>query len=144
MARVNIVIKAQFSNANFWANIMVSPLRNSFQKFWWRYMLGPTVTMPWPRGPVEVGPNSRLFDGFKNEIPQTVESADPNDHYRPWLEKNIGRQGWDWDWDWRHGDGQSKYLANTKGDPTDSTDTVIVRTRRKHRSQLAEFKLLFG
>jgi len=23
---------------------------------------------------------------------------EPNEHYRPWMEKNIGRQGIDWDW----------------------------------------------
>jgi hypothetical protein len=23
---------------------------------------------------------------------------DPNDHYRPWMEKHIGVQGADWDW----------------------------------------------
>ena len=23
-------------------------------------------------------------------------SADPNDHYRPWLQEHVGRQGWDW------------------------------------------------
>jgi hypothetical protein len=33
-----------------------------------------------------------------------VESADPNDHYRPWMEANVGRQGWDWDWCMRDND----------------------------------------
>lgn len=23
---------------------------------------------------------------------------EPNEHYRPWLEKNIGRQGIEWQW----------------------------------------------
>lgn len=25
--------------------------------------------------------------------------AEPNEHYRPWLEANIGQQGVDWDWE---------------------------------------------
>ena len=25
-------------------------------------------------------------------------SADPNDHYRPWIEANVGEQGIDWQW----------------------------------------------
>jgi hypothetical protein len=32
---------------------------------------------------------STLQEGF---------SADPNDHYRPWLEEHVGKQGWDWNW----------------------------------------------
>lgn len=31
--------------------------------------------------------------------PMDHRSADPNDHYRPWLEDHVGRQGWDWNWD---------------------------------------------
>lgn len=31
-------------------------------------------------------------------------SADPSDHYRPWLEQAIGRQGRDWQWDVRWSD----------------------------------------
>jgi hypothetical protein len=137
------VIKTKIAHANFWANIMISPwkeaLRETLNKLWWKHVPGSTVTMPWPRGPVEVGPNSGLFDGFKNEIPQTVESADPNDHYRPWLEKNIGRQGWDWDWKWE----QASYYPGRYGARV-THDAVVVRARRRYREQLAEFKLLFG
>lgn len=32
-------------------------------------------------------------------LPDTDE---PNVHYRPWLEKNVGKQGIKWDWDFCH------------------------------------------
>ena len=56
----------------------------------WKYGKGPTVTVKWPVGPVRVpnGDNAGVL----------TESADPNDHYRPWLEKNVGRQHRDWVW----------------------------------------------
>ena len=30
--------------------------------------------------------------------PRSPESSDPNDHYRPWMEDHVGKQGVDWDW----------------------------------------------
>ena len=53
----------------------------------WKYGKGPTVTVKWPVGPIE---EADPVDG-------TI-SADPNDHYRPWLEKNVGKQNRDWVW----------------------------------------------
>ena len=53
----------------------------------WKYGKGPTVTVKWPVGPIE---EADPVDG-------TI-SADPNDHYRPYLEKNVGRQNRDWVW----------------------------------------------
>ena len=56
----------------------------------WKYGKGPTVTVKWPVGPVRVpnGDNAGVL----------TESADPNDHYRPWLTKNVGKQNRDWVW----------------------------------------------
>lgn len=51
---------------------------------WWKYVPGITVKVKWPVG--------LIAPDYK------IESADPNDHYRPWLEEHVGRQGWDWDW----------------------------------------------
>lgn len=53
----------------------------------WKYGKGPTITVRWPVGPIE---EADPVDG-------TI-SADPNDHYRPWLEKNVGKQNRDWVW----------------------------------------------
>lgn len=60
---------------------------NVFKHLWWMLMPGKTIVVRWPRGWTEL-------DHLGNQ----VESSDPNDHYRPWLENNVGRQGWDWDW----------------------------------------------
>ena len=56
----------------------------------WKYGKGPTVTVKWPVGPVSVpnGDNAGVL----------TESADPNYHYRPYLEKNVGKQNRDWVW----------------------------------------------
>ena len=58
---------------------------------WWRFMPGEEIVVPWPVGEVRVRQEeSGIWD--------SVRSADPNDHYRPWLEEHVGRQGWDWQW----------------------------------------------
>lgn len=49
-------------------------------------MPGVIVNVRWPSGPVA------------NSFEEQYNSADPNDHYRPFLEQHVGRQGWDWDW----------------------------------------------
>jgi hypothetical protein len=62
-----------------------------------RYKYPVRITVAWPNGEVEVGPSSRNHN-VSDSYYQTVTSSDPNDHYRPALEKNVGRQGVDWDW----------------------------------------------
>lgn len=57
----------------------------------WKYGKGPTITVRWPVGWVVLCENP---DGSK----VGTDSADPNDHYRPWLEKNVGKQHRDWVW----------------------------------------------
>lgn len=71
---------------------------NLRQKLWWRFMPGVVINVKWPKGQIKVGPSHR--DGWSGVGPEFeyVDSADPNDHYRPWLEQHVGRQGWDWDW----------------------------------------------
>ena len=50
-------------------------------------MPGITVQLPWPT----------VYQTL-NAGGVIMYSIDPDDHYRPWLEENCGRQGWDWDW----------------------------------------------
>lgn len=64
---------------------------NPWRTLWWRLMPGTTIRVAWPTGWTE--PVPAAGGGFIQ-----MESADPNDHFRPWLEQNVGRQGWDWDW----------------------------------------------
>ena len=61
-------------------------------------MPGVTIKVKWPVGNVIVLPTDDGFDWAVGTTPQEIFSADPNDHYRPWLEANVGRQGWDWNW----------------------------------------------
>ena len=58
---------------------------------WWKIIPGQFVTVKWPTGWVVLHEDP---DGSK----VSTDSADPNDHYRPWLEKAVGLQGIDWQW----------------------------------------------
>jgi hypothetical protein len=71
---------------------------NIKDKLWWRFMPGAVINVAWPIGQVKVGPSHR--DGYSGYGPEFeyVDSADPNDHYRPWMEEHVGKQGWDWNW----------------------------------------------
>lgn len=78
--------------------------RSLWHHVWWRVMPGVEVVVKWPRGSLVVD----------NEL---IPSADPNDHYRPFLEKHLGWQGWDWDW-------RIDNVAN---------DTLRIKIRRRHK-----------
>jgi len=78
-------------------------------QLWWKFIPGVEVTLPWPVGEVRFRQEgSGLWDSFR--------SADPNDHYRPWLEENVGKQKWDWDW--------KEHYDNTDG------SQVLLKIRR--------------
>jgi len=64
---------------------------NLYDAAWWRWMPGVTFTVKWPAGWI-------VLDEMPDGSTTSVQSADPNDHYRPWLEKNVGKQGLDWNW----------------------------------------------
>ena len=68
------------------------------QSLWWRYMPGTTIKVKWPVGNIIVLPTDDGWDWTLGTTRQEVFSADPNEHYRPWMESNVGRQGWDWNW----------------------------------------------
>jgi hypothetical protein len=68
-------------------------------KLWWRLMPGVTVKVKWPTGNIVVDHDDPRWQDMGGAVWVDLGfSSDPNDHYRPWMEKNIGRQGWDWDW----------------------------------------------
>lgn len=75
------------------------------------------ISVKWPKGSIAVGYNDpRWYDVGASLV--EVESADPNDHYRPFMEEWIGRQRWDWSW----------YMGNT-----DARDNrLTIRIREKH------------
>lgn len=70
------------------------------QKLWWRFVPGVVINVKWPSGKIVAGPGPEdpLWYDLGGAANITFESADPNDHYRPWMEKHIGKQGIHWDW----------------------------------------------
>jgi len=91
---------------------------NLYDKLWWRFMPGVVINVAWPSGQVKVGPSHR--DGYSGYGPEFeyVDSADPNDHYRPWLEEHVGKQGWDWNWG--------------MADRDDTENRLTIKIRRKY------------
>lgn len=81
---------------------------NPLRYIWWRWAPGVTVTVKWPTGWTE-----------QDDLGNQTQSSDPNDHYRPWLEKNVGKQGRDWDW--RIGSVNSNEILET--------DTLLIKVR---------------
>jgi hypothetical protein len=66
---------------------------NLKHRLWWSLMPGTEIMVKWPVGWTE-----------PDDLGNRIESADPNDHMRPWLKANVGRQCWDWNWDLRERD----------------------------------------
>lgn len=71
---------------------------NIIEKMWWRFMPGTVINVKWPVGEIVVVDTDPRWDWSLGATFQSGTSADPNDHYRPWMEANVGRQKWDWDW----------------------------------------------
>ena len=85
-----------------------------WQKLWWKFVSGPVIDIKWPSG------NIVWFDmGF---------STNPNDHYRWYLEKHIGRQGWDWQW------GMSKH----------NIDYITIKVRQKYQNHAIIMSLMWS
>ena len=89
---------------------------NILSNLWWKYMPGTVIEVKWPTGWFLI---HEMMDGTRT----SGESADPNDHYRPALEKNVGKQGWDWDW--RIGS-----IAADNGFGTTGHDTLLIKIRK--------------
>ena len=89
-------------------------------------MPGVVVNVKWPKGQIKVGPSHR--DGYAGYGPEFeyVDSADPNDHYRPWMEQHVGRQGIHWNW------------GMADRDATDNRLTIkIIKSKAKYASYCA-------
>lgn len=54
----------------------------------WKFMPGVKIKVRWPVGWTQ-----------PDHLGNQTKSADPNDHYRPWMEKYVGRQYLDWGWE---------------------------------------------
>jgi hypothetical protein len=71
---------------------------NIKDKLWWRFVPGVVINVQWPRGKIVVDHDDPRWCDLGGAIWVELDSADPNDFYRPWLEEHVGRQGWDWNW----------------------------------------------
>lgn len=70
---------------------------NFYDMFWWRFIPGTVIKVRWPSGTIAIPyGDPRWYDVGATWV--EIESADPNDFYRPWLEKYVGKQGLDWNW----------------------------------------------
>lgn len=98
---------------------------NLVDALWWKFVPGTVVTVKWPTGIIIAGPGTDdpLWYDLGGSAYVKFESADPNDHYRPWLEKNVGKQGWDWQWR----SGSTGLYSNG-----DMADSVYIKLRKKH------------
>ena len=96
----------------------------------WKYGRGPTITVVWPVGWV-------VLHVFPDGSQTSAESADPNDHYRPWLEKNVGRQNRDWMW-------KIGPHAADNGFGTRGHDTLLIKFSQKKAKWSSMAVLLWG
>ena len=72
-------------------------LKKLRKKLWWKLVPYVEISVKWPVGVVVVDHgDSRWYDCGATWV--EIESTDPNDHYRPFMQEWIGKQGWDWDW----------------------------------------------
>lgn len=95
-------------------------------RIWWRLMPGTTIKVKWPVGKIFfVDETDPRWDWTMSASKQSFGSADPNDHYRPWMEKHVGKQGWDWDWTMMDNDIAANQL------------TIKFRSGKKHYATLA-------
>ena len=93
-------------------------------------MPGTCIHMSWPVGPVNVtNPCGEI------SLQQGPESADPNDHWRAWLEREVGKQGVAWDWMIGH--------VGTSPSSVDR-DTVLIKFRFDKANSATAFKLIYG
>jgi hypothetical protein len=70
-----------------------------FDKLWWRFMPGVIINVKWPSGDIIVDHTDPRWKDMGGAVRVNLGfSADPNEHYRPWLEKHVGKQGWNWQW----------------------------------------------
>ena len=96
----------------------------------WKYGRGPTVTVKWPVGWV-------VLHVFPDGSQTSAESADPNDHYRPWLEKNVGKQNRDWMW-------KIGPTAADNGFGTRGYDTLLIKFRKSKAKWAMMAAILWG
>jgi hypothetical protein len=98
---------------------------NLKERLWWRFMPGVVINLKWPEGKVVVtSKDPGWYDCGAEKV--EIWSADPNNHYRPYLEEHIGKQKWDWDWG------------------VTGAATITLKIRRKHEKYATMMLLRWG
>ena len=92
-------------------------------------MPGVVINVKWPVGNIVVDHNDPRWCDIGGAVCVDLgPSADPNDHYRPWMEAHVGRQKWDWDWG----------MANR--DATDNRLTIKIRQKHAKYATIAALR----
>lgn len=94
---------------------------------WWKFTKGPEITVKWPVGEIVIDESDPRWDWSLGASLQAGMSADPNDHYRPELEKNVGCQGIDWNWKMGNWDA--------------TNNTLTIKFRKKYEREALMYKL---
>jgi hypothetical protein len=79
--------------------------RNNWLSVWLKIIPTKTITVPWPDHKWH-----RIYTDVYALMP-----SDPNEVYRPWLEKHVGKQHIDWDWNIASYDGSLLEIKFRKG-----------------------------
>ena len=99
---------------------------NLKDKLWWRFIPGVVIKVKWPKGPLVVDHNDPRWIDLGGAVWVSIDSADPNDHYRPELTELVGKQGIHWNWG----------MADT--DVADNRLTIkIIKSKAKYASYFA-------
>lgn len=120
--------KSEIKGLHFWKGHQTGSTHcvpcglNIKEKLWWYLMPGVTFKVKWPVGDVLVEEGDKLWDWTIGPRQYYVTSANPNDHYRPYLEEHIGKQKWDWDW------------GQAGNDITNNCLTIKIRQKHAHHA----------
>ena len=109
---------------------MIQKIRSLIEHVWWRCVPYVEVNVKWPKGPLIVDYNDPRWVDLGGAAWVSIDSADPDDHYRPFMEQWIGRQRWDWAW----------YLGNT-----DARDNrLTIRIRKKYETYASHIAIMWN
>ena len=116
--------------------MITNKLRKWRDQIYWRLVDYIEIDVKWPSGKIVVDHNDPRWADLGGAVWIGFESADPNDHYRPFLEQRIGRQGWDWDWRlaWH---GRNIETGEQSG-------RLTIRMRRKHEIYASHIALMWN
>lgn len=105
-------------------------MKKIFERIWWYFVPYVEVNVRWPNGTIAVDHSDPRWADLGGAVWIKFESADPNDHYRPYMETNVGKQGRDWNW----------YLGNT-----DARDNrLTIRIRKKYETVATHIALIWA